>query len=72
MMRTCPWCGISFPSKMIGAHQKKFCSAICKNTFHTALRQWAQHVWASGRLSVTDLKTPQSSCTTDTESDAAN
>ena len=63
-MRTCPWCGRQFPARVVGAHSKKFCSSICKNRFHTALRRYGQQALAAGRLSVDDLKAAPASCTT--------
>jgi endogenous inhibitor of DNA gyrase (YacG/DUF329 family) len=62
-MTICPWCDQPFEAKKIGAHAKKFCSALCKNRYHTALRQWAQQAIALGQLSVADLKAVQASCT---------
>ena len=60
----CPWCGQPFTPRRIGAHRKKFCSAACKDRFHTAARLWVQRAIARGRLSVADLKAAQASCTT--------
>ena len=61
---TCPWCGRRFEPKTVGAHRKRFCSATCKDRYHAALRKWAERAVANGQLSVADLKSTQSSCTT--------
>ncbi len=66
MSGRCLWCARPFTFRKVGAHAKKFCSVPCKNRYHTALRQWAQQAIALGRLSVTDLKAVQASCTTRT------
>ena len=60
----CQWCGEPFPARKVGAHDKKFCSAACKNRYHTASRKWVQRALALGLLSVADLKAAQPSCTT--------
>lgn len=54
---SCPWCGQPFTPRKVGAHRKKFCSAACKDRFHTAARKWVHNALALGRLSITDLKT---------------
>ena len=55
-MSRCLWCERPFQAKEVGAHRKKFCSSICKNRFHTAVRKWGQQALAAGRLSLDDLK----------------
>jgi len=52
----CFWCDKPFEPKKFGAHQRRFCSASCKNAYHTALRKSAQQALADGRITVTDLK----------------
>ena len=52
----CPWCDQPFESKLIGAHQKRFCTAACKDEFHAALRKWAQRAFDNGRISIIDLR----------------
>ena len=60
----CLWCGASFSPRKAGPHWKRFCSAKCKDHYHTALRRWAQREADEGRVAVTDLKAAVSSCTT--------
>ncbi len=60
----CEWCDGLFEPRQIGAHRKRFCSAKCKDRYHTALRMWAQRAIAMGQLSIADLKAFHSSYTT--------
>ena len=60
----CEWCDKPFDCRKIGAHRKRFCSATCKDRYHTASRMWVQRAIALGQLSVADLKALQPSCTT--------
>ena len=55
MSGRCLWCGRPFTFRKVGAHAKKFCSAPCKNRYHTAARRWIQRAITDGQLSVTDL-----------------
>jgi hypothetical protein len=64
MLEYCLWCGAEFLAKKVGANPKKFCSALCKNEFHTATRRWVERALADGRLSLNDLGAPSVSCTT--------
>jgi hypothetical protein len=64
MLEYCLWCGAPFSAKTVGANPKKFCSALCKNEFHTATRLWAERALADGRLSLKDLRDSAASCTT--------
>ena len=61
----CFWCTKAFPKRQTGGHRKIFCSASCKQRYHTALRRWAQSAIDSGRISIMDLKSATSSCTTE-------
>jgi hypothetical protein len=65
LLQRCFWCGAPFSAKTVGANPKKFCSALCKNEFHTATRLWAERALADGRLSLNELKAPAASYTTD-------
>ena len=49
MSGRCLWCERPFTVRKVGAHAKKFCSAPCKNRYHTALHQWAQQAIALGQ-----------------------
>ncbi len=66
-VQDCPWCGLQFVGVTVGAHRKRFCSARCKNRFHTAARRWVERALADGDLSPADLGAPSASCTTRNE-----
>lgn len=63
-VQNCRWCGLQFVAVTVGAHRKRFCSARCKNRFHSAARRWAEQALADGRLSLKDLRAQSASCTT--------
>ena len=52
----CPWCQSAFESRTVGAQRKRFCSATCKNAYHTALRKWAARAADHGEVTVNELK----------------
>jgi hypothetical protein len=52
----CLWCGTPFKSRTVGAHRKRFCSTICKDAYHEALKKWAHRTIESGGVTVADLK----------------
>jgi hypothetical protein len=62
---SCLWCGSPFLPRKLGAHQKRFCSPQCRGAFHTAARRWAEQALVRGDISVSDLKAPVPSCTTE-------
>ena len=64
LLQRCFWCGTKFSAKTVGANPKRFCSALCKNRFHTAARRWVERALADGRLSLNELGAPSASCTT--------
>ncbi len=63
-LENCDWCGVQFMAATVGAHRKRFCSARCKNRFHTAARRWVERALTDGRLSLNDLRAPSASFTT--------
>ncbi len=64
LLQRCFWCGAEFSAKKVGANPKRFCSARCKNRFHSAARRWVARALADGRISLADLRAPSASCTT--------
>ena len=51
----CIWCGRPFPTRR-GGSPKRFCSAIHRTAFWSALRRWGERAVASGILTVADVR----------------
>jgi len=60
---TCLWCGGKFAPRRSGGSAQRFCSASCRQRFHTAARRWVSVAVATGKLTVDELKDSTAPCT---------
>src|SRR5580704_13070709 len=59
----CLWCETEFEPRKGGSPQR-FCTAKCRDAFHSAGRRWAEHAVLSGLLAAADLRNgPAEACT---------
>ncbi len=52
----CLWCGAAYARQATGGTAQRFCSAGCRQTFHTAARRYVAREIDEGRLEVATLR----------------
>lgn len=63
-MTPCRACDRPFPTVTRGGNEKQFCSADCKNAYHTACRRYADEMIDRGLTSREIVMAFSPSCTT--------
>lgn len=52
----CPWCERRFSLRRTGGKPQRFCSERCRRAEEWAVRGWAQHQLAAGRVTIAEIK----------------
>lgn len=63
-MTLCRACGHEFPAVTRGGNVKEFCSAKCKNDYHTACRKFTEEMIDRGMTTPELVMAFSPSCTT--------
>ena len=53
---TCLWCAAAYARRATGGSAQRFCSAGCRQAFHTEARCYVAREMAAGRLTVASLR----------------
>ena len=52
----CLWCGAAYARRATGGSAQRFCSAGCRQAFHTEARCYVAREMAAGRMTVASLR----------------